>query len=76
MSKPKSKEITFEEGLVQIESLLKSLEAENVPLESLLEKFEEGKKLLKVCKARLKEAQLKIKKMEADDTVTDLSTLL
>ena len=36
------------------------MESGDVPLAELLAKFEEGNKLLKVCEARLKDAELKI----------------
>ena len=36
------------------------MESGDIPLAELLAKYEEGNKLLKVCEARLKEAELKI----------------
>jgi exodeoxyribonuclease VII small subunit len=36
------------------------MESGEVPLAELLAKFEEGSKLLKICEARLKDAELKI----------------
>jgi exodeoxyribonuclease VII small subunit len=35
-----------------------------VPLAELLAKFEEGNKLLKLCEARLKDAELKIEQLK------------
>ena len=52
--------LTFEAALTQLESIVESMESGDVPLAELLAKFEEGNKLLKVCEARLKDAELKI----------------
>ena len=51
---------SFESALTQLESIVESMESGDVPLAELLAKFEEGNKLLKVCEARLKDAELKI----------------
>jgi len=52
--------LSFEAALTQLESIVESMESGDVPLAELLAKFEEGNKLLKVCEARLKDAELKI----------------
>ena len=50
----------FESALTQLETIVEAMESGDVPLAELLAKFEEGNKLLKICEARLKEAELKI----------------
>lgn len=40
------------------------MEADDLPLESLLERFEEGTKLAQVCQSKLGEAELKIQRLE------------
>ena len=52
--------LSFEEALEQLETIVEAMEAGDVPLAALLAKFEEGNKLLKVCEARLKDAEMKI----------------
>ena len=52
--------LSFETALNQLESIVESMESGDVPLAELLAKFEEGNKLLKICEARLKDAELKI----------------
>ena len=52
--------ISFESALTKLETIVESMESGDVPLAELLAKFEEGNKLLKVCEARLKDAELKI----------------
>ena len=51
---------SFEDALTRLESLVDSMEQGQVPLAELLTRYEEGTKLLKVCEARLKDAELKI----------------
>ncbi len=54
---------SFETALAQLESIVESMESGEIPLAELLAKFEEGDKLLKVCEARLKEAELRIEQL-------------
>lgn len=59
----KEAKLTFEAALTKLESIVESMESGDVPLADLLAKFEEGSKLLKVCEARLKDAELKIEQL-------------
>ena len=54
----------FEEALKKLETLVDAMESGDLPLESLLEKYEEGSRLVKICQAKLEEAELKIQKLE------------
>jgi exodeoxyribonuclease VII small subunit len=54
----------FEEALKRLEDVVEAMEAGDLPLESLLAKFEEGTRLVKVCQSKLEEAELKIQKLE------------
>jgi exodeoxyribonuclease VII small subunit len=53
-------QVSFEAALEKLETIVETMESGEIPLAELLAKFEEGNKLLKVCEARLKEAELKI----------------
>lgn len=69
MSKPvknsgNNLDLPFEEALKQLETIVESMEAEDLPLETLLARFEEGTKLAKVCQLKLSEAELRIKQLE------------
>ena len=55
--------LTFEDALERLESILESMESGDTPLADLVAKFEEGSNLLKVCQVKLKEAELKIEKL-------------
>ncbi len=59
----KPKEVPFEESLERLENLIQAMESGDIPLADLVAKFEEGSKLLKQCQAQLKEAELKIEKL-------------
>jgi exodeoxyribonuclease VII small subunit len=63
--KPES--LTFEEALEQLEAVIEAMEAGEVPLDALVEKYEEGGKLLKRCQERLAQAELRIQKLNIDD---------
>jgi exodeoxyribonuclease VII small subunit len=55
---------SFEDALSKLEAIVESMETGNVPLAALLAKFEEGTALLKICEARLKDAELKIEQLK------------
>ena len=71
MSK-KSQEPEFEEALEKLEELVSSMESGDIPLADLVEKFEEGSKLVKVCEDRLKKAELRIEKLRKKDGSVEL----
>jgi exodeoxyribonuclease VII small subunit len=54
----------FEEALQNLEAVVEAMEADDLPLETLLAKYEEGAKLVKICQEKLAEAELKIQQLE------------
>jgi len=54
----------FEEALQKLESVVEAMESDDLPLETLLAKYEEGAKLVKICQEKLAEAELKIQQLE------------
>ena len=50
----------------KLESVVEDMESGDLPLETLLAKYEEGARLLKVCQEKLAEAELKIRQLEKD----------
>jgi len=56
--------LPFEEALKKLESIVEAMEADDLPLETLLAKYEEGSKLAKICREKLSEAELKIQQLE------------
>ena len=58
------KEMPYEEALQKLESIVEAMESGEMPLETLLAKFEEGDRLVKTCQTHLEAAELKISKLE------------
>lgn len=59
-----AKNLPFEEALQKLEAVVEAMDADDLPLETLLAKYEEGAKLVKVCQEKLAEAELKIQQLE------------
>jgi exodeoxyribonuclease VII small subunit len=60
----KTDALPFEEALGRLESIVEAMETGDLPLESLLAKYEEGMKLAGVCQQKLAEAEVKIQQLE------------
>ncbi len=56
--------LPFEEALQKLETIVDAMEAEDLPLESLIQRYEEGVKLVQICQAKLAEAEVKIQQLE------------
>lgn len=56
--------LSFEEALKKLEAIVEAMESEDLPLESLLAKYEEGTRLSKICQEKLADAEVKIKQLE------------
>ncbi len=59
-----SQEMPFEEAMKKLETIVETMEGEDLPLETLLQRYEEGMKLAKVCQSKLSEAEIKIRQLE------------
>ena len=59
-----AKSLPFEEALQKLEGVVEAMEADDLPLETLLAKYEEGAKLVKICQEKLAEAEVKIQQLE------------
>ncbi len=56
--------LPFEEALKKLETVVAAMESDELPLESLLARYEEGTQLVKICQQKLAEAELKIQQLE------------
>jgi exodeoxyribonuclease VII small subunit len=56
--------LAFEEALKKLEGIVEAMESEDLPLETLLAKYEEGTRMAKICQDKLADAELKIQKLE------------
>jgi exodeoxyribonuclease VII small subunit len=63
-SAPVEAEIPFEEALKRLEAIVEAMESGDLPLETLLKRFEDGTRLVKLCQARLEQAELQIQRLE------------
>jgi len=54
----------FEEALKKLEGVVETMESGDLPLETLLARYEEGTRLVKICQEKLAEAELKIQQLE------------
>lgn len=54
----------FEEALRKLEGIVEAMESDDLPLEALLAKYEEGAKLVKICQEKLADAEVKIQQLE------------
>ena len=57
------KNISFEEALTELESIVQKLESGQVKLEEAVDAYEKGVQMQKVCEEKLKEAQMKVEKL-------------
>jgi len=57
---------SFEEALSRLEAIVNELEDESIPLEKSIELYEEGLELSKLCTKKLEDAELRIKKVSAE----------
>jgi exodeoxyribonuclease VII small subunit len=60
----KAESLPFEEALKKLETIVEAMESEDLALEILLSKYEEGTQLAKLCQSKLAEAELKIQQLE------------
>src|SRR5512137_3027303 len=56
--------VPFETALKKLETIVETMESEDLPLETLLAKYEEGTQLARLCQEKLAEADLKIQQLE------------
>ena len=65
--KNKDKELSFEENIVKLETIVKELESGEVQLEDAIEKFQEASLIAKTCDEKLKKATDSINKILKED---------
>jgi exodeoxyribonuclease VII small subunit len=58
-----SADLSFEDALARLETIVSRLESGQAPLEESITLYEEGARLKSHCEARLKAAQLRVEKI-------------
>jgi exodeoxyribonuclease VII small subunit len=56
--------LPFEEALKRLEGVVEAMESGDLPLETLLSRYEEGAQLVKICQEKLAEAEVKMQQLE------------
>jgi exodeoxyribonuclease VII small subunit len=57
-------DLPFEDALKRLETIVEAMEAQDLPLETLLARYEEGAKLTRLCQGKLNDAEVKIQQLE------------
>lgn len=60
MADKKTNETTFETAVERLEHIVEQMESDQLPLEEMLERYEEGTRLVKLCSEKLTAAQKRI----------------
>ena len=71
MAKEKIEEKTYEESLVELESIVKELESGNVDLDQAINKYSDAMKLAKACSDKLNNATLKVNQILKENGVLE-----
>ena len=72
MTKSAPDEPSFEEALSALDSLVKQLERGEAPLADLVKSYEKGQSLLRICRARLQDAELRVRVISEEGTESAL----
>lgn len=60
MIKKTERDPGFEKALTQLEEIVQAMESGSLPLEKMMEQFEEGMRLIALCSVKLEEVERKI----------------
>ena len=60
-------ELTFEEAMAKLGELVSAMESGKMPLDSLIQSYEEGSKLVKFCRSKLAKLENRIEILSKDD---------
>jgi exodeoxyribonuclease VII small subunit len=63
---PPADAVTFEKALEELEALIARMEDGKLPLEESLAAYQRGAELIKLCEARLSDAQARIAILDGD----------
>ena len=63
----KDTDLSFEDALSRLEETIHRMESGDSPLESLVENYQSGVKLLKICRSKIERAEMKIQEVTDQD---------
>ena len=61
-----SEDISFEDAIEKLDSIVEEMESDDLPLDKMLVRYEEGAKLVKLCEEKLKAAETRITQLEVN----------
>ena len=61
------KKLKFEDALARLERIVAEMEGGDLPLDDMLKRFEEGRKLVQFCSAELESIRQRIEKVTATE---------
>ena len=64
--------LSYEQALGELEKILAALENESHDLETSMQLFERGRVLIQHCQSLLDNAELKVRQLNTNGTITDL----
>lgn len=62
----KQDDVSFEQAMERLEEIVSSMEGERLPLEDMVQSYEEGARLLRVCRERIEAARLRVELITAN----------
>ena len=60
----KQADVSFEDAVKKLDSIVEEMESDELPLDKLLVRYEEGAKLVKACEEKLQSAETRITQVE------------
>ncbi|MDZ4287217.1 MAG: exodeoxyribonuclease VII small subunit [Prosthecobacter sp.] len=66
MNEPTDQEPTFEQAMERLEEIVSGMEGERMALDEMVGSYEEGMRLLKVCRQRIDSARRRVEMIVAD----------
>ena len=60
----KQADVSFEDAVKKLESIVGEMESDELPLDKLLVRYEEGAKLVKACEEKLRSAEMRMTQLE------------
>jgi exodeoxyribonuclease VII small subunit len=58
--KPNTPELSFEQAVARLEEIVEAMQSPDLPLDQIIERYEEGMKLMALCGEKLEAAEQKI----------------
>lgn len=64
LNAPAAAEVSFGDALQKLQRVVEEMESDELPLETMLARYEEGMKLVELCERKLAAAEIRIRQLE------------